>query len=30
MIENKLLGSKTDAGFFKKVKNADGKSEILA
>lgn len=29
MIDNKLLGSKTDAGFFKKVKNADGKSEIL-
>ena len=29
MIDNKLLGSKTDAGFFKKVKNSDGKSEIL-
>ncbi|GJN60298.1 3-hydroxyacyl-CoA dehydrogenase/enoyl-CoA hydratase family protein [Elizabethkingia anophelis] len=29
MIDNKLLGSKTDAGFFKKVKNNDGKSEIL-
>lgn len=29
MMENKLLGSKTNAGFFKKVKNADGKSEIL-
>ncbi|WP_407484152.1 3-hydroxyacyl-CoA dehydrogenase/enoyl-CoA hydratase family protein [Elizabethkingia meningoseptica] len=29
MIENKLLGSKTNAGFFKKVKNDDGKSEIL-
>lgn len=29
MIDNKLLGSKTDAGFFKKVKNTDGKSEIL-
>ncbi len=30
MVENKLLGSKTDAGFFKKVKGEDGKSEILA
>ena len=30
MMENKLLGSKTEAGFFKKVKGADGKSEILA
>ena len=29
MMENKWLGSKTDQGFFKKVKNADGKSEIL-
>ncbi|MCT3958960.1 3-hydroxyacyl-CoA dehydrogenase/enoyl-CoA hydratase family protein [Elizabethkingia anophelis] len=29
MIDNELLGSKTDAGFFKKVKNTDGKSEIL-
>ncbi|MGV4413637.1 3-hydroxyacyl-CoA dehydrogenase/enoyl-CoA hydratase family protein [Chryseobacterium sp. T1] len=29
MMENQLLGSKTNAGFFKKVKNADGKSEIL-
>ncbi|NAW51108.1 3-hydroxyacyl-CoA dehydrogenase [Elizabethkingia argentiflava] len=29
MIENKLLGAKTDGGFFKKIKNTDGKSEIL-
>lgn len=28
MMENKWLGSKTDGGFYKKVKNADGKSEI--
>lgn len=30
MIENKWLGSKTEQGFFKKVKGADGKSEILS
>lgn len=29
MMENKWLGSKTGQGFYKKVKNADGKSEIL-
>jgi 3-hydroxyacyl-CoA dehydrogenase len=29
MIENKWLGSKTKQGFYKKVKNADGSSEIL-
>ena len=29
MLENKWLGSKTGQGFYKKVKNADGKSEIL-
>lgn len=29
MVENKWLGSKTGQGFYKKVKNADGKSEIL-
>lgn len=28
MMENKWLGSKTDGGFYKKVKTADGKSEI--
>jgi len=28
LIENKWLGDKTGNGFFKKVKNADGKSEI--
>ncbi len=28
MVENKWLGSKTEQGFFKKVKGADGKSEI--
>ncbi|MFT3919740.1 3-hydroxyacyl-CoA dehydrogenase/enoyl-CoA hydratase family protein [Cloacibacterium sp.] len=28
MMENKWLGSKTDGGFYKKVKNAAGKSEI--
>jgi len=28
MVENKWLGSKTEQGFFKKVKSADGKSEI--
>jgi len=30
MIENKWLGSKTEQGFFKKVKGAGGKSEIHA
>lgn len=30
MIENKWLGSKTGQGFYKKVKNSDGSSEILA
>ena len=30
MVENKWLGSKTEQGFFKKVKTADGKSEIHA
>lgn len=30
MIERKWLGSKTDQGFFKKVKGAGGKSEIHA
>lgn len=29
LMENKFLGSKTGQGFFKKVKGADGKSEIL-
>tara|TARA_B110000503_G_scaffold10259_2_gene13897 strand:- start:965 stop:3373 length:2409 start_codon:yes stop_codon:yes gene_type:complete len=29
MIENNWLGSKTGQGFYKKIKNADGKSEIL-
>ncbi|MHA3045607.1 3-hydroxyacyl-CoA dehydrogenase/enoyl-CoA hydratase family protein [Riemerella anatipestifer] len=29
MMDNNWLGSKTEQGFFKKVKNADGKSEIL-
>ncbi|USL95268.1 3-hydroxyacyl-CoA dehydrogenase/enoyl-CoA hydratase family protein [Riemerella anatipestifer] len=29
MMDNNWLGSKTQQGFFKKVKNADGKSEIL-
>ena len=28
MIDNKWLGSKTEQGFYKKVKNAEGKSEI--
>ncbi len=28
MMDNKWLGSKTDGGFYKKVKNAEGKSEI--
>ena len=30
MQENKWLGDKTQQGFYKKVKDADGKSEILA
>ena len=30
MQENKWLGDKTQQGFYKKVKSADGKSEILA
>lgn len=30
MVENKWLGSKTGQGFYKKVKNEDGKSEILS
>lgn len=30
MMENKWLGSKTGQGFYKKVKNDQGKSEILA
>ncbi len=30
MMENKWLGSKTGQGFYKKVKNADGSSEILS
>lgn len=30
MIENKWLGQKTKQGFFKKVTNADGSSEILS
>ena len=29
MIENKWLGDKTKQGFYKKIKNTDGKSEIL-
>ncbi len=29
MVENNWLGSKTGQGFYKKVKQADGKSEIL-
>jgi 3-hydroxyacyl-CoA dehydrogenase len=28
MMDNKWLGSKTEQGFYKKVKNAEGKSEI--
>lgn len=28
MVDNKWLGSKTEQGFYKKVKNAEGKSEI--
>lgn len=30
LIETKRLGDKTGSGFYKKVKNAEGKSEILA
>jgi 3-hydroxyacyl-CoA dehydrogenase len=30
MVENKWLGDKTKQGFYKKTKNADGNSEILA
>jgi 3-hydroxyacyl-CoA dehydrogenase len=30
MMENKWLGSKTGQGFYKKVKNEDGSSEILS
>ena len=30
MVENKWLGDKTKQGFYKKVKTADGKSEILS
>ena len=30
MIDNKWFGDKTGQGFYKKVKNAEGKSEILA
>ncbi len=29
MLEKKLLGDKTKGGFYKKTKNADGKTEIL-
>ncbi|MCM4166414.1 putative 3-hydroxyacyl-CoA dehydrogenase [Arenibacter antarcticus] len=29
MMENKWLGSKTGQGFYKKIKNADGSSEIM-
>ena len=29
LMENKFLGSKSGQGFFKKIKNADGSSEIL-
>lgn len=29
MMENKQLGSKTGSGFYKKIKNEDGSSEIL-
>ena len=28
MVDNKWLGSKTEGGFYKKVKNSEGKSEI--
>jgi len=30
MVENKWFGDKTGQGFYKKIKGADGKSEILA
>lgn len=30
MVQNKWLGDKSGQGFYKKVKNADGKKEILA
>jgi 3-hydroxyacyl-CoA dehydrogenase len=30
MVENKWLGDKTKQGFYKKTKNAEGKTEILA
>lgn len=30
MLENKWLGSKTGQGFYKKIKDKDGKSEILS
>lgn len=30
MVDNKWLGAKTEQGFYKKVKNAEGKSEIHA
>lgn len=30
MVENKWLGSKTGQGFYKKTKNAEGKTEILS
>src|SRR5690606_9385386 len=30
MLENKWLGDKTKQGFYKKIKGADGKSEILS
>jgi 3-hydroxyacyl-CoA dehydrogenase len=30
MVDNKWVGDKTGQGFYKKVKNKDGKSEILA
>ena len=30
MVENKWLGSKSGQGFYKKIKNDDGKSEILS
>ena len=30
LVDNDMLGSKSGAGFYKKIKNAEGKSEILA
>ncbi|HBL37973.1 MAG TPA: 3-hydroxyacyl-CoA dehydrogenase, partial [Flavobacteriales bacterium] len=30
LVDNNMLGSKSGAGFYKKIKNAEGKSEILA